>query len=80
VIRRNASTRRKAWLGSPRTDEIVGLARAKSRDGIAGAKITGGGSGGTVCLLAVGQHGKEAVKELHGQLEAKYKSALYLFD
>jgi galactokinase len=67
-------------LGSPRTDEIVELARAKSRDGIAGAKITGGGSGGTVCLLAVGQHGKEAVKELHGQLEAKYKSALYLFD
>jgi len=67
-------------LGSPRTDEIVDLAMDKSANGIAGAKITGGGSGGTVCLLAVGQHGKEAVKELHGQLEAKYKTALYLFD
>jgi L-arabinokinase len=37
-------------LGSPGTDRIVALARAAA--GIFGAKITGGGSGGTVALLA----------------------------
>ena len=65
-------------LGSPRTDEIVDLAMKKS--GIAGAKITGGGSGGTVCLLAVGEKRKEAVKELHAHLEMKYKTTLALFE
>lgn len=65
-------------LGSARTDEIVALAREKA--GIAGAKITGGGSGGTVCLLAVGQSGKEAVKELHARLEMENKTTLALFE
>ena len=36
-------------LGSPETDLLVELAR--SRPEVAGAKITGGGSGGTVCVL-----------------------------
>lgn len=67
-------------LGSPRTDEIVDLTRDKSDEGIAGAKITGGGSGGTVCLMAVGQSGKEAVQEMHDQLETKYKTTLALFE
>jgi galactokinase len=39
-------------LGSPATDRIVELARAAGpRQGIYGAKITGGGSGGTVAIL-----------------------------
>lgn len=37
-------------LGSPETDLLVDLARAQG-DAVAGAKITGGGSGGTVALL-----------------------------
>ncbi len=36
-------------LGSDRTDEIVSF--AKKLTGVYGAKITGGGNGGTVCLL-----------------------------
>jgi L-arabinokinase len=40
-------------LGSDGTDRLVALARAAgSARGIYGAKITGGGSGGTVALLA----------------------------
>jgi L-arabinokinase len=40
-------------LGSGGTDRLVSLARvAGSAHGIYGAKITGGGSGGTVAILA----------------------------
>jgi L-arabinokinase len=40
-------------LGSAGTDRLVALARqAGPAQGIYGAKITGGGSGGTVALLA----------------------------
>lgn len=66
-------------LGADRTDEIVNLAKALGQ-GIAGAKITGGGSGGTVCVLAEGQEGKESVYRLHQSLSAKYKVKLKLFE
>jgi galactokinase len=39
-------------LGSSGTDRLVELARAAEADGLYGAKITGGGSGGTVAVLA----------------------------
>jgi L-arabinokinase len=65
-------------LGSSRTDEIVDLANVS--EGIGGAKITGGGSGGTVCLLACGQSGKEAAKKLQLHLMSKYKTAFVLFE
>jgi L-arabinokinase len=64
-------------LGSPRTDEIVTL--AKNTPGIYGAKITGGGNGGTVCLL-VDQEGKKEVLKLHQILCEKYKHELVLFE
>jgi L-arabinokinase len=38
-------------LGSAGTDRLVALARRASGHGVFGAKITGGGSGGTVALL-----------------------------
>jgi len=39
-------------LGSPQTDRLVALVRAAGpRQGLYGAKITGGGSGGTVAIL-----------------------------
>ena len=44
-------------LGCAETDRIVELARKASESGIYGAKITGGGSGGTVALL--GREGAE---------------------
>lgn len=45
-------------LGSPETDLIVQLARKSGPgSGIYGAKITGGGSGGTVAILAAAEAG-----------------------
>jgi L-arabinokinase len=38
-------------LGSAGTDRLVALARQAAAQGVFGAKITGGGSGGTVALL-----------------------------
>jgi len=67
-------------LGSERTDEIVAIMKAHESSGIAGAKITGGGSGGTVCALAVGEKGKETVKKIHQMLQAKYKADLVIFE
>ena len=41
----------KCGLGSDGTDALVALVRASAEDGLYGAKITGGGSGGTVAVL-----------------------------
>ena len=52
-------------LGNEVTDRIVTLARAAgSAQGIYGAKITGGGSGGTVCLLCEGRRGVATAKQI----------------
>ena len=48
-------------LGSEATDEIVDLVRDRgARSGLYGAKITGGGSGGTVCVLSDASPAAEA--------------------
>ena len=51
-------------LGSPATDNLVRLVREMQQAGLPvyGAKITGGGSGGTVCILALGDAGLDAVE------------------
>jgi galactokinase len=67
-------------LGSDRTDEIVNLANAERGNGIYGAKITGGGSGGTVCILAFEDQGEMAVRKIHQQLCEKYNTDLVLFE
>ena len=41
-------------LGSSGTDRLVELVRAAASQGLYGAKITGGGSGGVVAVLARG--------------------------
>lgn len=64
-------------LQSDRTEEIVQL--AKNAAGIYGAKITGGGSGGTVCLLTAGDVGLASAKKIHQQLESRYKTSLVFF-
>jgi len=63
-------------LGSDRTDEIVAL--AKKSEGIYGAKITGGGQGGTVCLLT-DIAGKQTAKALNQSLCEKYNQPLVWF-
>jgi galactokinase len=64
-------------LGAERTNEIAQL--ASMTKGIYGARVTGGGQGGTVCLLAVGEEGKEAVKGLHLDLCGRFNQELALF-
>jgi galactokinase len=55
----------KCGLGNEFTDKIVKMAKELgTQSGIYGAKITGGGSGGTVCVLAFGEKGKTATKGL----------------
>jgi L-arabinokinase len=62
-------------LGSERTDEIVSI--ASKAPGVYGAKITGGGNGGTVCLL-VDEEGKKSVYQLQRHLIEKYKADFML--
>jgi galactokinase len=52
-------------LGNDNTDEIVEMTKNMGGgNGVYGAKITGGGSGGTVCLLTYKEKGKESAKEI----------------
>lgn len=67
-------------LGHARTDELVEMARKKKTKGVYGAKITGGGSGGTVCVLSKGEEGAQTVKEMHSAYEQKYGKKLLLID
>ena len=67
----NASYRDLAGLGSPEVDGLVNIARKiGEQGGIYGAKITGGGGGGTVALLC---HGR--VENSLTQVLAAYKLA-----
>lgn len=64
-------------LGAERTDEIVEM--AKNYPGVYGAKITGGGNGGTVCLLVDGE-GKKSAHQIRQYMSKKYKDNLILFE
>ena len=67
----NASYRDLAGLGSPEVDGLVNIARKiGTQGGIYGAKITGGGGGGTVALLCYG-----SVENSLTQVLAAYKLA-----
>ena len=67
----NASYRDLAGLGSPEVDGLVSIAqKIGEHGGIYGAKITGGGGGGTVALLC---HG--SVENSLTQVLAAYKLA-----
>ncbi|MBD3267186.1 GHMP kinase [bacterium] len=58
-------------LGTPATDALVEKAYAAGpKQGVYGAKITGGGAGGTVCFLCFEQKGRktvEAIAEEHAR-------------
>ena len=67
-------------LGNERTDEIVEMVRAAGHDkGVYGARISGGGSGGTVVVLAEGRVGRETVKKIHKELSERQGKRLSLF-
>lgn len=69
-------------LGNEMTDKIVSMARKKGIENhVYGAKITGGGSGGTVCLMVYGQKGLESAKQLFEEYqEQTNQSSLVFFD
>ena len=67
-------------LGSDGTDLLVRLAEAAGEsDGIFGAKITGGGSGGTVAILGRRDAGAR-VAEIARDYESRTGRATYLFE
>jgi L-arabinokinase len=66
-------------LGSDGTDRLVELVRAAGPEsGMFGAKITGGGSGGTVAILA-SEHAEAAVRGVAGRYAAESGREVELF-
>lgn len=54
-----------ALLGAPECDRLVALVRANEAGGLYGAKITGGGAGGTVAVLCnVGERADDTLRSL----------------
>jgi L-arabinokinase len=67
-------------LGNEATDRIVERARtAGTARGVYGARVSGGGSGGTVVVLSGGQAGKEAVWSLYQECQEKFGKKLFFF-
>lgn len=67
-------------LGSDGTDRLVSLARAAGTGrGIHGAKITGGGSGGTVAVLADADAG-DAVRSVAHQYSEEVRRDAHIFE
>jgi L-arabinokinase len=66
-------------LGSEKTEELVQMAYLARNKGIYGAKITGGGSGGTVAILCVGEKGKQAVRDIWTEYQEKNQTEVKLF-
>ena len=65
-------------LTEPRTDRIVELVRAGHSKGLFGAHITGGGSGGTVAVIAR-RGSRDAIDKLAAQLEKETGEKPYIF-
>jgi L-arabinokinase len=67
-------------LGNEHTDKIVELVRDAGADnGVFGARVSGGGNGGTVCVLSYGKEGKAAVKEIYRKYKKIKKQKLFFF-
>lgn len=65
-------------LTEPMTNRIVEIVRAGRSDGIFGARLTGGGSGGTVAVLAKG-NSREAIENILRKLEGETGHRPYVF-
>ena len=67
-------------LGNDRTDALVEMVREAGGElALYGAKITGGGSGGTVCVLAYGNKGKQNARRLLEDYSLKYQEKTLAF-
>jgi len=65
-------------LGNKFTDKIVDMVRDHANS-VYGARVSGGGNGGTVCILSYGKEGKNSVKEIYGRYKRELKRKLFLF-
>jgi galactokinase len=67
-------------LGNEYTDKIVEMIRdAGTAHEVFGARVSGGGNGGTVCILSYGKEGKNAVKEIYRKYKQIKKQKLFFF-
>ena len=67
-------------LGNDYTDKIVEMVRdAGAANGVYGARVSGGGNGGTVCVLSYDKAGKKTVKEIYRQYQGLVKKKLFFF-
>jgi L-arabinokinase len=70
-----------AMLGADECDLIVKLVRQRERSGLYGAKITGGGSGGTVAvLLEEGERARGAIDEVMSEYQRQTEKKADLFE
>ncbi|HMK20201.1 MAG TPA: galactokinase family protein [Chitinophagaceae bacterium] len=70
----------KVGLGNEYTDKIVEMIRdAGPARGVFGARVSGGGNGGTVCILSYGKEGKNTVKEIYRKYKQIKKQKLFFF-
>ena len=67
-------------LGNKHTDYIVELVRKSGVENqVYGARISGGGSGGTVVTLSYGEEGFLAVQDIYHRCQNKYGQNLFFF-
>ena len=69
----------KVLLGSKPTDRLVEMVKDRQGQGVFGAKITGGGSGGTVCILAVGDLGLQTAQNIHKEYQLEIGKTVKFF-
>ncbi len=69
---------RSCGLTEPRTDRIVELVRQNRANGLFGARITGGGSGGTVAVLAR-RESRKSIDELTDRFSEETGEKPYVF-
>lgn len=67
-------------LGHENTDEIIEMVKqAGSHSGVHGGRVTGGGNGGTVCVLAYGDRGLETATKIWQRYQKKHQNHAVFF-
>ncbi|MCS6823973.1 MAG: hypothetical protein NZ529_06725 [Cytophagaceae bacterium] len=68
-------------LGHPKTDEILESVKSYGpKGGLYGARITGGGSGGTVCIMLDSQKGYDSLLQIKSKYEIANKIKITLIN
>ena len=68
-------------LGNTETDQIMNeCASAGAKSGVYGARVSGGGNGGTVAILCKSGTGVETAKRIHKKMEERAGMRLHFFE